>query len=62
MKNKPTIAIPPQGCESYLTAGKEYPMLNYSDGYFFIINDIKTKSYCRKNNCPHLNGLDWILK
>ena len=62
IKNKPTIAIPQQGCESYLTAGKEYEIRIYSYGLFDIADNDGTILVCSDKHCAHLNGLDWILK
>jgi len=57
----------PEGCETYLTAGKKYEVL-YTDGRylskygfeFHIKNDYGSKILCRESNCFHLNGGDWI--
>ena len=60
---KPTIAIPPEGCETYLTAGKEYKILRrYDDGVFEIRADDGGKRLCSAINSAHLNFKDWILK
>lgn len=63
MKQKPTIAIPPEGCESYLTAGKEYEIVEWrSSTAFMIISDYGVSMYCSMKESEHLNGKDWILK
>ena len=64
MKPKPTIAIPPQGCESYLTAGKEYQIVEWKDESHFIFKcDIDDDLvYTRVNGSAHLNFKDWILR
>ncbi len=62
MKNKPTIAIPPEGCESYLTAGKKYQMTRIIDTGFNVIDDTGVRIFCSYTESAHLNGKDWILK
>lgn len=62
MKQKPTIAIPPEGCESYLTAGKEYEIIDFAEGVFFVIDDSDFKIMSCSKCSAHLNGKDWILK
>ena len=70
MKNKFTVAIPPERCYPRLTAGKEYKILkwhNKKDGeiqdHFVIINDIgDTLGYCLPNKCCFAGGGNWKLK
>lgn len=50
----------PENRKHYLTAGKEYKaMPDFNDGYFYIVDDEKTRIYCCFVSCPHLNGADW---
>jgi hypothetical protein len=65
---KPTKVQAPEGCESYLTAGKIYDVVSCDRypypqwGYgFYIINDMGTESACLQFECPHLNGGNWII-
>jgi len=65
---KPKKVQAPQGCESYLTAGKVYDVVScdpYSSkqcGYgFSILNDMGNKAHCLERKCGHLNGVDWIV-
>jgi hypothetical protein len=57
----------PEGCETYLTAGKKYKVLWTNDensafyGYGFnIIEDNGNEILCLERNCSHLNGGNWI--
>ena len=66
---KGDIVIAPKGCREYLTAGKEYEVINVNDDYneeygvlFEIVSDIGDLAYCFEKNCGQLNGQDWILK
>jgi hypothetical protein len=57
------IVIAPEGCESYLTPGKEYVVIrNYEDIMFSIESDIGVRAYCMRRGCPHLNDGDWLSK
>jgi len=57
----------PEGCETYLTAGKKYRVL-WVDGYdsvfvgcgFSIITDNGTPIFTNERNSTHLNGGNWI--
>jgi hypothetical protein len=57
----------PEGCETYLTAGKKYKVLWTNDensayyGFGFnIIADNGNEILCLERNCSHLNGGNWI--
>lgn len=54
----PTYAIPPEGCASYLTAGKRYEVLREGMGGFYIRDNDGDEICCLWRNCPHLDG-DW---
>jgi hypothetical protein len=60
--------IAPEGCETWLTAGKEYQVFDVEESdtirkcYFGIIADNTIKCNCFLINCAHLNGKDWIIK
>lgn len=57
------IVVAPEGCEPYLTPGKEYTVLrNYEDIMFSIESDIGINAFCKRRNCHHLNGGDWLNK
>lgn len=56
------IAIPPKSSCTYLTAGKNYEIIELGSDYFYIINDIGNKIYCLHEHCAHLCGKNWILK
>lgn len=59
------IVIAPEGCENYLTEGKEYPIIKVWDGRtegFDIIDDEGDVIGCSKETSSHLNFRDWILK
>jgi hypothetical protein len=65
---KPIKVQAPDGCQSYLTAGKVYQVISCepppSDklGYgFTILNDMGTESHCIERHCDHLNGNNWII-
>lgn len=65
----PKIVVAPEGCQSWLTAGKEYDVTQiWSDwieygGYgFSIINDIGNRSDTVEFGSEHLNGGNWIIK
>jgi len=62
---KPKKVQAPEGCESYLTAGKIYDVVNCyasESGYFFnIIDDDGDTLICSGSQCPHLNGGNWII-
>lgn len=69
MKNrKPKIVVAPKGCESYLTAGKEYEVakanskgLSYKWS-FTIIDDNGAEINCLQIECAHLNDKNWRIK
>ena len=68
MTKRPKRVKAPEGCESYLTAGKIYDVLGFwydweeSFGYSFtILNDEGYIAECLEKNCDHLNGKDWII-
>jgi len=56
----PTYAIPPEGCASYLTAGKRYEVLREETirGFYITDND-GDEIYCLWDGCGHLDGGDW---
>ena len=62
------IVIAPEGCQNYLTAGKEYPVVDFWEeeqpnlGYHFIIKSDFGNIKCLEKKCSHLNDKDWILK
>lgn len=59
------IVIAPAYCETYLTAGKEYPIIKVWTGKtegFDIIDDSGEVIGCSKETSCHLNFGDWILK
>jgi hypothetical protein len=57
----------PEGCEEYLTAGKNYTVTSVGvyiegDGYeFYTIDDIGDEIGCHEKESIHLNGGDWII-
>jgi hypothetical protein len=66
---KPTKVQAPEGCSSYLTAGRIYDIGGFwrtkskiSGRYGFrIVDDEGEEIHCREQACPHLNGGDWII-
>jgi len=56
----PTYAIPPEGCASYLTAGKRYEVLREETirGFYITDND-GDELCCLWDHCGHLDGGDW---
>jgi hypothetical protein len=65
---KPTKVQAPEGCESFLTAGKIYDVVSCDpsspeeDGYgFTIISDLGNEIYCLGRYCAHLKGKNWII-
>lgn len=64
----PKIVKAPEGCESYLTPGKEYEVLLHNNfmkkksGYGFnIISDEGYEIFTSHKGSGHLNGQDWII-
>jgi hypothetical protein len=59
--------IAPKGCNSYLTEGKEYEVLNINTGseyygiMFSTISDTGYEIFCFERKCGHLNHQDWII-
>jgi hypothetical protein len=58
----------PEGCDSYLTAGKIYDVVGYweklnrAQGHGFnIIDDEGYEISCREKNCAHIDGKNWII-
>jgi hypothetical protein len=49
--------------ESYLTAGKEYPVIERfaEDGIFTFLDDENEMCLCGETDCYHLNGGSWEL-
>lgn len=68
MKKKPTIAIAPKKGEiaSYLTNGKKYKIVEWTnDTLFVIISDNGDRTRCyygEEYGCFHLNELRWTLR
>lgn len=65
----PKVVVAPEGCNSYLTAGKEYEVVRLWDewddkyGYGFVIkNDDGDERDCIENECSYLGRLNWIIK
>lgn len=59
------VVIAPEGCEDYLTAGREYVVIDVSKkekDVFCVLADNGTKMYCLLQKCGHLNGKNWIIK
>jgi len=46
---------------SYLTPGKEYPIIEIDESVFNIVSDEGDIVICRFKGCHHLNGGDWII-
>jgi len=63
----PKIVQAPEGCCSYLTAGKKYGTIEAlnSDGrfgcFFSIVDDRGDRLACLEKESGHLNGNDWIV-
>lgn len=65
----PKIVKAPEGCESYLTPGKEYEIVkllpnSYCEelGYGFLVrSDDGGLANCIEKLCAHLMGQDWII-
>jgi len=65
----PKVVVAPEGCNEYLTAGKEYPVAEICDGYsetfgygFAIINDYGEYTGANEISSAHLKGGNWIIK
>jgi hypothetical protein len=65
----PKVVVATEGCNPYLTAGKEYPVNSIWDEWDFlhgfgfnIIADNGYKLYCVENDCSHLRRDNWIIK
>ena len=62
----PKIVVAPEGCESYLTAGKEYDVFIHeytgTQYYFEIIDDKGHVICCLENNDGHAGYNNWIIK
>lgn len=50
-----------EGSEDFLTAGKEYEVLNSYGVGFVIIDDDGDKLVCLFEDCGHLGGRDWTV-
>jgi hypothetical protein len=69
MTKRPKRVQAPEGCASYLTAGKIYDVVGFWSencgkplGYrFTILDDLGNKQMCLERICCHLNGKDWII-
>jgi hypothetical protein len=62
----PKIVKAPEGCEDYLTPGKEYKVRSAkrrSDTFFVfeITDDEGGNLFCLLRSCGHLVGKDWII-
>lgn len=61
----PTVVKAPEGCETYLTPGKEYKVISsHDEGFYYgfvIIDDAGEKIYAAEEASAHLNGGDWII-
>jgi len=56
-------AIPPKGCNKYLTAGKKYEIIVvFTCGFFKIQDNVGDVLFCCLNNCCHLKGKNWTIK
>lgn len=51
----------PEGCNKFLTPGKEYETINPKIYLFRITDDDGDVLTCRLKNCTFLNGQDWIV-
>lgn len=64
---KPKKVKAPEGCESYLTAGKEYDVnsvagMTKHNGYeLYVAISEDEEIYAVQFNTSHLNGKDWIV-
>lgn len=59
------IVIAPDTCRSWLTAGKEYEVIEvdeYRNDLFIIIDDGLEQIWCLLDHCGHLNGGNWIVE
>lgn len=59
---KGSIVIAPDDCHEYLTAGKEYAVVESGGGNFTIIDDDGDELYCLLEGCAHIEYNDWIIK
>lgn len=60
---KPKKVVASEGCCDYLTAGKEYYVIDmWSDiNGFTIITDTGDKADCLLKSCAHIDNKDWII-
>ena len=57
------VVIAPEGCRSYLTAGKNYPISGIiKNNIFVVIDDEGDRIYTGLTNSGHLNGQDCVVK
>ncbi len=56
------VVIAPNGCESYLTAGKEYLVIEATKEIIEIFDDEGDVLYLCLKGSAHLNGGNWIVK
>jgi hypothetical protein len=54
-------AIPPEGCEDYLTPGKRYEIKEINKGAFEIKADNGDYIYTCYKNSAHLKDKDWEI-
>jgi hypothetical protein len=57
----PAYVIAPEGCQAWLTQGKEYPVSEWDGFGFDIIDDTGDTMHCLVRNDRQLNGGDWII-
>jgi len=62
MVKKGDIVVAPVGCQPYLTAGKEYEVLEVNKSGLYIKTDDDEEVYSRFHNSSHLNFKEWIIK
>ena len=58
----PKFAIAPKQCWNYLPSGKKYEMYNIDMDYFEIYSDTGRRLLCKRKECAHLYGGNWILR
>ena len=64
---KKYVAIAPEGCEYYLTPGKEYPATieretEYNGKKFKTVSDLGLELVCLEFECAHLKFKNWTIK
>ena len=68
MKTPPKRVKAPSGCSQYLTAGKEYEVVEIHfkkdekhGSAFSILDDDGVRLYCLEFCCHFINRQDWII-